>query len=155
MGFRCCAGPKSPAEVKLELTGSPGLSMANPALANAWISAIATAVGSGSPSVDPKWLHAWTWIPVANEELIIALGCTSSPRGCGLVVGRVARGEGDAGATMGEVLATAASGKDLPEVVRNGDPRHLRFRSLDQRGVFSRDITYVYGRIDIGQPKRP
>jgi formylglycine-generating enzyme len=152
MGLRCCAGPKSSAEVALDLHGTPSLVMANPTNATPWVSAIATAVGNGSPTVDPKTVHAWTWIPVANEELVIALGCTSEPRGCGLVVARPS--SSDAG-TAGDVLAAASSGKDLPEVARNGDPRHLRFRSLDQRGVYQRDITYAYGRIELGASKRP
>ncbi len=152
MGLRCCAGPKSPAEVALELHGTPSLVMANPTHATPWANAIATAAGNGSPSVEPKTVHAWTWIPVPNEELVIALGCTSEPRGCGLVVARPS--SADAG-DSGEVLAVASSGKDLPEVGRNGDPRHLRFRSLDQRGVYQRDVTYAYGRIELGPPKRP
>lgn len=152
MGLRCCAGPKSPAEVALELRGTPGFAMANPKNAAPFVSAIATAAGSDSTAVDPKTLHAWTWIPVANEELVIALGCTTAPRGCGVVIARPS--SADAGAKV-EVLGAASSGKDVAEVARNGDPRHLRFRSLDQRGVYQRDITYAYGRIELGDPKRP
>ena len=150
MGLRCCAGPKSPAEVKLELHGTPGLAAAPVATASAWAAAIATAADSGSPSTDPKTLHAWAWIPVANEQLVIVLGCTQAPKGCGLVV---ARPGGDAGA--GEVLASVATGKELAEVARNGDARHVRLRALDVRGVYSRDITYAYGRVDLGAAKRP
>jgi len=152
MGFRCCAGPKNEAEVKLELVGTPGLAMANPTRAKPWTAAIAEAVGNGATEIDPKSLHAWTWIPVANEELVIALGCTIAPRGCGVVVGRPS--SDDAGAA-GPVLASASSGKDLAEVARFGSPRHLRFRALDPRGVFARDITYSYGRVEIGAIKRP
>jgi hypothetical protein len=159
MGLRCCAGPKSPAEVKLEIRGTPGLVMTNPTRATSWVSAITTAVNNGSPSLDPSSVHAWTWIPVSNEELVIAMGCTTAPRGCALVVGRSAGPRsGDAGPTTdpaGDVVASASSGKDLPELARNGDARHLRIRALDARGVFSRDITYVYGRVEIADPKRP
>jgi hypothetical protein len=152
MGFRCCAGPKNEAEVKLELVGTPGLAMANPVRATPWTAAIAEAVANGSTDIDPKSLHAWTWIPLANEELVIALGCTTTPRGCGLVVGRPSLG--DAGAAVA-VLASAPSGKDLAEVARQGSPRHLRFRALGPRGVVARDITYSYGRVEIGPVKRP
>jgi hypothetical protein len=28
-------------------------------------------------------------------------------------------------------------------------------KALDARGVYLRDITYVYGRVELGEPKRP
>lgn len=170
MGFRCCAGPKSDAEVTLELRGTPGLAVASAGAARPWSSAIAAAATADAappvaspatvtadaaapadaPAIDPKSLHAWTWIPVANEELAVAMGCTAAPKRCAVVV---ARPGGDAGA--GEVLATVATGKELSEVARVGDARHLRMRSLDPRGVYSRELTYVYGRVDLGAAKRP
>jgi len=150
MGLRCCAGTKSAAEVKLELLGTPGLTLAPPSHVNAWASAIVGAAKSGASALDPKFSHAWTWIPVANEALVVAMGCTESPRGCGIVV---ARPSGDAGA--GEILTTITTGKDLSDVSRSGDARHLRIRSLDVRGVYSRELTYLYGRVDLGEPKRP
>lgn len=160
MGLRCCAGPKSSAEVKLEVLGTPGLVMARSTRATPWIRAIAAAVNNGSPAVDPRSLRAWSWTPVANEQLVVVMGCTSEPRGCALVVGRPAAPHwADAGATAvgeeaGGVLAAATSGKDLPEIARNGEPRRLRLRALDSRGVFSREITYAYGRVEIGEIKR-
>lgn len=151
MGVRCCAGTKSSAEVKLDLKGTPGIALvANGAAAASLSSAIATAVNNGSPSIAPKSLHTWTWVPVANEELVLASGCTEAPRGCGLVVARPA---GDAGAA--DVLVTLTTGKDPPEVMRGGDNRHIRVRALDQRGIYSREITYLYGRVDLGDVKRP
>jgi sulfatase modifying factor 1 len=152
MGFRCCGGTKSPAEVKLELQGAPGLSVAPAYAAAAWSAAIVEAAEGGGRPIEPKSLHAWSWTPVANEELAIAMGCTQAPRSCALVVGRL-RGAGDGGAV--EVLGTVATGKELSEVARAGDARHLRMRSLDQRGIYSREITYVYGRVDLAEMKRP
>jgi formylglycine-generating enzyme len=150
MGFRCCAGPKNPVEVTLDLQGTPGLTVTAAAAAMPWSAALAAAVNNDSPSIEPKSLRAWTWIPVANEVLVIATGCTEPPKGCGLVV---ARPGGDGGA--GEVLASVATGKDLPEVARNGSARHVRLRALDVRGVYSRDVTYLYGRVDLSDAKRP
>ena len=40
-------------------------------------------------------------------------------------------------------------------MARAGDARHLRFRALDLRGTFSREITYRYGRVELGELKRP
>ncbi len=156
MGFRCCAGTKNAAEVKLDLQGTPGIALVGNANANAKAislsSAIATAVNNGVPTIEPKTLHMWTWIPVANEELVVVSGCTEAPpaRGCGLVV---ARPGGDGGAA--DVLATLTTGKDPPELIRAGDARHLRARALDQVGIYSREITYLYGRVDVGPLKRP
>jgi len=151
MGFRCCAGPTNAAEVKLELQGTPGIALVpNGAASAALSSAIATAVNDGAPAVEAKSLRTFKWVPVANEELVLATGCTEAPKGCGLVV---ARPTGDAGAA--EVLVTVATGKDPPEVMRAGDARHLRIRALDQRGIYSREIAYLYGRVDLGPVKRP
>jgi hypothetical protein len=149
MGLRCCAGPKSASEVRLELAGTPGLTFAKtPSESSSWMPAIASAAG-GSSSLDPKSVHAWAWTPAANEALIVASGCTTPPRACGLVVGR--EGAEDAGVN---VLTSVSTGRDPPEIARVGDPRHLRMRSLDAQGVFGRDITYVYGRVELGDPKR-
>ena len=43
----------------------------------------------------------------------------------------------------------------LPDVARIGDARHLRIRGLDPSGTFGRDITYVYGRVEISRVSRP
>jgi sulfatase modifying factor 1 len=120
MGLRCCAGPKNAAEVKLELSGTPGI--------------------EGMPAPD-KTSRAWKWIPVANEELVLVLACSG---GCTLSVRR-----GDA------ILLSAPVGKSMPELARIGDAKNLRIRSLDQKGTFSREITYVYGRVELGEAKRP
>lgn len=151
MGFRCCAGPKNVAEVKLELTGTPGLVLTGTASAAPWLTALASAVGASA--IDTKSVHAWTWIPVANEELLVVTGCAHAPRACGLVVGRLVGA--DAGISGDEVLVSTTTGSSPPEIARSGDARHVRIRSLDPRGVFSRDLTYLYGRIDLGPPKRP
>jgi hypothetical protein len=98
--------------------------------------------------LDPKLQHTWNWIPIPNEELVIVEGCnTTTPvtsRRCGFVIGR-----------NGVAIARAETGRDPPEMMKNGDFRHLRMRSLDLRGTFSRTITYLYGKVELGDPKRP
>jgi formylglycine-generating enzyme required for sulfatase activity len=145
MGFRCCAGPKNVAEVKLDLSGTPGLALGTAAQGAPLSAALLAAATGGGAALDPKFAHVWTWIPVANESLLVTMGCTEAPRSCAIVVGR----------PSGEVVTTLASGKDLSEVTRGADARHLRIRSLDARGVYSREVTYLYGRVDVGEPKRP
>src|SRR5262249_49987806 len=85
MGFRCCAGTKNAAEVKLDVAGTPSLIPTTTRIANMWSNAVAK---GGSGATDPKTLHAWTWIPVGNEELVVTTGCVQAPRSCVLVVGR-------------------------------------------------------------------
>lgn len=146
MGLRCCAGPKNEAEVKLKLEGTPGLGPASLDAITPWSSELATVV---SQPIDPKTLRGLHWIPVANEELFVVQGCgTGMPHSCGLVVGRVRNGKR-------YVASNAVVGREPGEVARSGDARHLRVRALDVRGTFSREITYVYGKIELGELKRP
>lgn len=145
MGFRCCAGTRSSAEVHLEQVGTPVLQM----VANTAGESLKSALeGVTTGELDPRLQHTWNWIPIPNEELVIVQGCnTTAPvtaRKCGFVVGR-----------NGTAIAQAETGRDPPEIAKNGDLRHLRMRSLDQRGTFSRTITYLYGKIELGDPKRP
>lgn len=145
MGFRCCAGTRSSAEVHLEQVGTPAFQMVSNAHGEALEPALRALI---SGDLDPKLQHTWNWIPLANEELVIVQGCnTTSPvtsRRCGFVVGRA-----------GAVVAQAETGRDPPELARASDFRHLRMRSLDQRGTFSRTVTYLYGKVELGDPKRP
>lgn len=141
MGFRCCAGPANDAEVKLELTGTPGLVLGAASYGAPLTNALSVVVGN---TVDAKLTHAWRWVPSANEELIVTTGCSIAPRACGLVVGR-----------GNKVLATVPTNSDPGELTRGADTRHLRVRSLDSRGVLTHDIAYVYGRVDVSEAKRP
>jgi len=145
MGFRCCAGNRSTAEVHLEQVGTPVFQLVSnkgSESLNGALSAITTG------DLDPTLQHTWNWIPTPNEQLVIVQGCnTTAPvtaRKCGFVVGR-----------NGVAVAQAETGRDPPELTKTSDFRHLRMRSLDQRGVFSRTITYVYGKVELGDPKRP
>ena len=144
MGLRCCAGAKNEVEVDLALRGTPGLSLvkAEPAAA-----LLPTALGEGAHAQ-----RAYRWTPTPNEELVILMGCTrSSTPSCVVVTGR-ASGE-DAGAAT--VISREQVGLVLPDLVRIGDPKHLRLRGIDTLGTFSREVTYVYGRVDVGAMKRP
>jgi hypothetical protein len=131
--------------------GKPGIMTVAGAAAQAWSGAIASAAKSPGAAVEPKSLHAWNWNPIPNEELVIAMGCTEAPRACGIAVVRPPTG--DAGA--GDVLASLDCGKDLSDVARSVDARHLNVHSLDVRGLYSRAMTYLYGRVEIGESKRP
>lgn len=88
---------------------------------------------------------------MANEELVMILGCNVvGPPTCALAVGRTLDGVAAlvGSADVGHAMA-------LPDVARVGDARHLRIRGLDPQGTFGRDITYVYGRVQISGVSRP
>ena len=155
MGFRCCAGPRNPAEVTIEAKPSIALerSMKPGDLASPFL-AMASQKWGGDAGVSFAASQAWTWRPAANEELVIVSGCAASsdgfgkiPATCGVLVGRVSPG---AATSISEIDA----GRSLSEVVMFGDARHLRMMGKDARGPFVRQITYVYGRIELGEIKR-
>jgi hypothetical protein len=158
MGLRCCAGPRNEATVQIALRGTPGFqTVGNPEeLHEAWEPVLRPALGTAAN----HFARAWKWSPVANEELVMILGCTPSgitervntvgTPTCTLAVGRTLEGRAALIASADVGHATA-----LPDVARIGDARHLRIRGLDPAGTFGRDITYVYGRVEIGRENRP
>ena len=149
MGLRCCAGPRNEAQVQLTVRGIPGFaSVGTPEDLHAvWEPVLRPALGTAAN----HFTRAWKWSPVANEELVMILGCNvAGPPTCALAVGRMPEGAASlvASADLGHAIA-------LPDVARVGDARHLRIRGLDPAGTFGRDITYVYGRVLIGAISRP
>jgi len=142
MGLRCCAGAKNAAEVKVTLKATPGFSsVGDPAsLHDTWSEALAGA----------KLPRAWIWQPVANDQLVVLLAC-GKPKTttCSVIIGRVL--EDRAAVISSEEVGLSSP---LPDVARIGDPRHLRVKGTDAKGVFAREITYVYGRVEIADLRR-
>lgn len=146
MGLRCCAGEANEVEVKLAPKGVPGLGGER---LDGAASSLARALGE-----EMVPLRAYGWRPTANEELAIVVGCKKhgGSQGCAVVVGRLGA-RGDAGAPS--PLLRSEMGLLLPDVARVGDPKQLRIRGLDARGTFGRELTYVYGRVELGDVRRP
>jgi hypothetical protein len=101
-------------------------------------------------------VHAFTWRPVPNEELVIASGCSKDkphPR-CGLVVGRIVDTGQDAGTGSGVAAASTVAhvdtGFEASEIAEVGDARHMRLKGTDSKGGYLRDFTYSYGRVEMG-----
>ncbi len=154
MGLRCCAGPRNAATVDLPLATGPSLERSmNTAEFAAPL--LASAAARWTADAAFQFVHAWTWHPVANEELIVASGCAKGAAhpACGLVVARVSPGEGGA-SVESEELAHVDTGFEAAEVAQVGDPRHLRLKGVDAKSAYLRDFTYVYGRIELGDIKR-
>ncbi len=149
MGLRCCAGTRNEASVLLSVKGAPDVQPVRTPedLHATWEPVLRPALGTAAN----HFRRAWRWSPVPNEELVIILGCdTVGPPTCALAVGRTLE-SGPALVTSFDVGHASA----VPDVTRVFDARHLRVRGLDPAGTFGRDITYVYGRIEIGRVTRP
>lgn len=154
MGLRCCAGAKNEQTVDLALDGKPSLDIVPPgkmsAFHDAWEPALRPVFGVATNHLS----RAWRWVPVANEELYVVVGCHTTSPTCSVAIGR--DGVGDAGGASGPyVIASAEIGRMTPDVLKLGDLRHLRIRALDVHGTFGRDLTYVYGNVDLADPRRP
>ena len=156
MGFRCCKGEVNPAKVELTLSHGRALEQE--------LKPDAARIGHAARSIPGVTLpdtgkffvtSAWTWRPVPNESLVLASGCSAyekniKPVGCALVAFR----PGD-DAAHDTVLAGVPADVGIGEMVINGDARHVRVRGLlSQGGLYARAVTYVYGRVSIGEMKR-
>jgi formylglycine-generating enzyme len=161
MGFRCCAGPKNDAKVELTLqTGLPlERSMKTAELAAPLLPMAEAAWSplSGSDAGAPfAFVHAFTWRPVPNEELVVASGCAKDmphPR-CGLVVGRILASPDGGAPPKPDSLAQIDTGFEAAEVAEVGDARHMRLKGVDAKSAYLRDFTYSYGRVEMGAIQR-
>lgn len=154
MGFRCCKGDTNPAKVELaQTTGralEPQLKPDSPRIGKN-----ARAIPNVELPDTGKFFvtSSWTWRPVPNESLVLASGCAAyenniKPVGCALFAFRP-----DASGDL--VLAGVPADVGIGEMVIAGDGRHVRVRGLrSQGGLYARDITYVYGRVVIGDQKK-
>ncbi len=159
MGFRCCAGPKNEAKVDLVLQTGPALERSMktaertepllPLARKAW----APLSDAGTAFV---FVHAFTWRPVPNEELVIASGCAKDrphPH-CGILVERMGL-ESDSGPPQAAAtLAQIDTGFEAAEVAEVGDARHMRLKGTDATSAYLRDFTYAYGRVETAAIKR-
>jgi formylglycine-generating enzyme required for sulfatase activity len=148
MGFRCCAGPRNEARVELSMATGPALErLAQPEKVGAKLVASVSRAPDAGPSL--KWEKGWTWRPVQNEELGIAVVCSAKPppHHCLVFVGRES-GPADP-------IARFDAGSIAPDLAQLADPKTLRARGFDATGSYSRELTYAYGRVEIGDAKRP
>ncbi len=152
MGFRCCKGDVNAA--KVELAVSTGRALEPQMKADtARIGREARAIPSVTLPETGKFFitSSWTWRPAPNESLVLASGCSAyenniKPVGCALFVFRP-----DADPSADVVLAGVTADVGIGEMVLAGDSRHVRVRGLlSQGGLYARDVTYVYGRVVIG-----
>lgn len=166
IGFRCCAGPDNPAEVKLSLEAKVAFERLPTVRAStAGLSKIPRVLWGSTDPIHTEFFRAWHWRPVPDEELVITSGCEKrqigQDRRCGVVIARIAGTETnklDAGATEpGDVVVVAdfATGPRIPDLIPGTDPTKMRARSIDVRGTFARDFSYVIGKVTVAPEIRP
>lgn len=166
IGFRCCAGPENPAEVKLSLEAKvPFERLPTVRATTAGIAKIPRVLWGSDGPIHTEFFRAWHWRPVADEELVITSGCEKRMIGvekrCGVVIARIAGSESaklDAGATEPDdvtIVADFATGPRIPDLIPGDTPTKMRARSIDVRGTFARDFSYVIGKVTVAPEIRP
>jgi hypothetical protein len=152
IGFRCCAGPENDEKVELHVDRRTPIEQRelDARLAKKLADALPDD-GRAELRRDESFrvTHEWLWHPIGNEELVIAGGCTAETRlrGCGVVVARLVLGDPVA-------LAWAGSGRFLPTVKVETDPRYLWVYGGDERSHFRKLLTYAWGRVVPGEVQR-
>jgi sulfatase modifying factor 1 len=154
VGLRCCAGEPNRVEVNLPVTRGKQLDQRpkepelTVALERAVMARLPKELPGGLPfRVDRTWL----WHPIGNEELILAAGCTRLPAHLVCGVG-VFRANGETSPPV--MLSFASSGWWMSVVKHHENGRDAWVYGGDQESNFRRRVSYLWGRVAIGEPER-
>ena len=158
--FRCCAGEPNTAEVSLLVPKVKHLE----AIGRLERKLEARVRGSMPDEVKaalgktkkPRFDQAWAWRPVANDAIYVVSVCTGPPLRpvCGVLL---ARDELERASYVG----FASSGRAVPSLEMEYDPRDLFLYGADADGRYRRPIVYAWGRVTVqpedrrvGKPKK-
>lgn len=157
IGFRCCAGPRNPAEVALHLAFGRGLlprAKFDDDLEASLIAGLPEEARQALDAVGPiRAQRAWLWRPVANEELHVQAVCARGrvpgvDQLCGLSISRVTLGKAEA-------LAWVNTALWIPTLHQlHGGVRDLWVVGGDRVGSFKRLLAYRWGRVHVGELSR-
>jgi formylglycine-generating enzyme required for sulfatase activity len=152
LGLRCCAGEPNTTQVTLAVTRGKQLDARPPDRETA--EAMEHALMSRLPKELPPELpfhidRTWLWHPVGNEELVLAAGCSRLPAhlACGVGVFRP-------GALGPLLLSFASSGWWMAVVRHDYNGRDAWVYGGDERSSFRRHVSYLWGRVAVGEPER-
>jgi formylglycine-generating enzyme len=152
LGFRCCAGEPNRAQVNLTVTRGKQIDARPPD--RELLGALESAVMSKLPRELPEGIpfhidRTWLWHPVGNEELVLAAGCSRLPQHllCGVGIFR-------AGGEAPAFIAFASSGWWMAVVKHDYNGRDAWVYGGDERSNFRRKVSYLWGRVAIGEPER-
>ncbi len=153
VGFRCCRGPRNPAEVSLTVTHGPTLRLINQPdkkLLRSMEKKLPTEAAESMKRLGVfRMVRLWEWRPLPNEDLLLVGGCAGVPphRQCGVLVVRRTLGKLD-------VLDWAPSGHFIPTIKVKYDPRKAWVFGGDKRSHYRREVTFDWGRVIVGSPIR-
>lgn len=151
VGFRCCAGEPNAAEVSLLVPKVKHLESIGRVerklearLRELIPSEVESALGKNRK---PRLEHGWIWRPVPNEALYVVSLCTGTGArlACGVLL---ARDELE----RASYVTFAPSGRAVPALEMEYDPRDLYLYGADAEGSYRRTIGYAWGRITV-QPE--
>jgi formylglycine-generating enzyme len=156
VGFRCCSGTRTEVSITVPKNTNPMRfqRIADTEEHAARFRGVTTNLW-GSTATDAseyEFSRMWFWRPVANEELIVALGCER--RGgpwarCGGIVVREVN-------EKAALLAQFSTGNRIADVPEPKEEAHkLNVRAVDVRGTFGRQLGYLFGRITMTEESRP
>jgi formylglycine-generating enzyme required for sulfatase activity len=147
-GFRCCVGPHNDAAVELDVKkgGAAFEFTVHPTRRAPPLDALnGAACGPPAAPAPCSVGRAWTWRPAPNVELAVSGGCIGRDPHARCAIG-VSRASGD----RVDILGQVDTGQAIPEVVSiEGPDRKLRVRGVDAHAYFFRELTFVYGRVDV------
>jgi formylglycine-generating enzyme len=153
IGFRCCSGPATNAEVVLDVKRGPKLEakgVVDKELARAFLGTLPKDAEArlrrfGGPRVEMFWI----WRPIANEDLHVARICAGLGKqpACGLLFLRFGLG-------APELLGWAESGFVPGSLHVEQNPRQVWLLGGDDPGPFKRLVEYAWGEISIGAIER-
>jgi hypothetical protein len=151
LGFRCCAGEPNTAEVSLlvpkvrHLESIGRLERKLEARLRALVPDDVKALLGKNKK--PRLDQAWLWRPVPNEVIYVVSVCTGLPAraACGVLL---ARDELE----RSSYVAFAGTGRAVPSLEMEYDPRDLFVYGADAEGRYRRTIIYAWGRVSV-QPE--
>lgn len=154
VGFRCCSGPANAAEVTLEVGEGSVLRRALDPKSIQLMRSLDSKIPSEVAAEMKKrglfhMVQLWEWKPVANEDLVVALGCAGVPdrRRCGALFVRRTLGRLD-------VLGWVPSGRLVPSLQVKYEPLRLWVFGGDLRSHYKIPVDFAWGKVAIGEPQR-
>lgn len=154
VGFRCCSGKVNEAEVHIEVgEGSVLRRVMDPKAVQLMRSLDSQIPAEVAAEMKKRGLfrmaQLWEWKPVANEDLVVAIGCAGGPhrRRCGALIVRRTSGRLD-------VLGWVPAGRLVPTLQVKYNPLRLWVFGGDLRSHYKVPVDFAWGKIAVGEPQR-
>lgn len=154
VGFRCCSGPLNAAQVVIEVDqGSVLRRLMDPKSIQLMRSLDSRIPADVAAEMKKRGLfrmaQLWEWKPVANEDLVVAIGCAGGPnqRRCGALFVRRTLGQLD-------VVGWVPAGRLVPSLQVKFDPLRLWVFGGDLMSHYRIPVDFAWGKISVGEAQR-